>query len=123
MALDDAGDDVGEIGVGLDADQLAGLDERGDHGPVLGTTVGAGEQCILASEGKGPDAALDNVVVDLNAAVVEEQAQSLPARQRVADRFSDRIRALSSAVQRRRPTAPVMTSMRRTGCRRGVGRN
>ena len=35
---------------------------------------------------KGTDAALDDVIVDLDAAVVEEQAQPLPARERVADR-------------------------------------
>jgi hypothetical protein len=27
MAVDDAGDDVGQVAAGLDADQLAGLDE------------------------------------------------------------------------------------------------
>ena len=45
---------------------------------MLGATVGAGEQGILAGQGKGPDAALDDVVVDLDAAVVEEQVQPLP---------------------------------------------
>ena len=89
VAVDDAGDDVGEIAVRLDADQLAGLDERGDHGPMLGTAVGAGEQGILAVEGQRTDGALDDVVVDLDAAVVEEQAKALPARQRVADRLGE----------------------------------
>lgn len=28
VSVDDPGDDVGEIGVGLDADELAGLDHR-----------------------------------------------------------------------------------------------
>ena len=36
MALDDAGDDVGEIGVGLDADQLAGLGSSARACAVLG---------------------------------------------------------------------------------------
>jgi hypothetical protein len=30
MAVDDLGDDVGEIGVGFDIAQLAGFDQRGD---------------------------------------------------------------------------------------------
>src|SRR5260370_34132660 len=86
MAIDDAGDDVGQVGVRLDANQLTGLDERGNGGPMFGTAVGAGEQSILSRQRKRTDAALDDVVVDLDAAVVEEQAQSLPARQRIADR-------------------------------------
>ncbi len=36
MAADDADDDVGEVGLGVEVVQLAGLDERGDDGPVLG---------------------------------------------------------------------------------------
>lgn len=46
---------------------------------MLGATVGAGEQGILAGQGKRPDASLDDVVVDLDAAVVEEQVQPLSA--------------------------------------------
>ena len=74
MAIDDAGDDVGEVAVGLDVDQFAGRDQRGDDGPMFGTAVRAGEQGVLAGQGKRPDGALDDVVVDLDAAVVEEQA-------------------------------------------------
>ena len=35
MAVDDPGDDVGEIGVRLGPAELAGFDERGDDRPVL----------------------------------------------------------------------------------------
>ena len=55
VAVDDAGDDVGEVGVRLDADELAGLDQRGDDRPVLGAAVGAGEERILAVEGERAD--------------------------------------------------------------------
>jgi len=72
-AVDDAGYDVGEIGLGIDAGQLAGLDERGDGGPVLGTAIGAGEECVLAFESQRPDCPLDDIVVDLDTTVVEEQ--------------------------------------------------
>jgi hypothetical protein len=37
----------------------------------------------------GPDGTLDGVVVELDAAVVEEAGQTLPARQRIADRFGE----------------------------------
>lgn len=54
MAVDDPGDDVGEIGVRLDSAELAGFDERGDDGPVFAAAVGAGEQRVLAIESYCP---------------------------------------------------------------------
>jgi hypothetical protein len=41
MPLDDAGDDVSEVGLRLDADELTGLDQRGDRRPVLAAAVRA----------------------------------------------------------------------------------
>ena len=79
MAVDDPGEDVGEVGLRVDAVELAGLDERGDDGPVLSAAVGAGEERILAIEGDGTDGALDDVGVDLDAAVVEEAGEPLPS--------------------------------------------
>ena len=52
--------------------------------------VGAGEQVVLASQRDRPDGALDNVAVDLDAAVVEEAGKSMPARQGVADGLGQR---------------------------------
>ena len=89
MAVDDAGDDVGEVGLRIDAVELAGLDQRGDDGPVLAAAVGAGEEGILAVQRERPDGAFDDVVVDLDAAVVEEAGEALPARQGVADRLGE----------------------------------
>jgi hypothetical protein len=45
VAVDDAADDVGQVVVGLDVDELAGLDQGSDDGPTFGTT---GEEGILA---------------------------------------------------------------------------
>ena len=53
MAVDDFGDDVGEIGEGIDAAELARLDQRGDNRPMLAAAVGAREQSILAIERYG----------------------------------------------------------------------
>jgi len=72
MAVDDAGYHVGEVGVRVDAVQLAGLDERGDDGPVLAPAVGAGEERILSGEGEWPDRTLDDVGIELDAPVIEE---------------------------------------------------
>ena len=48
MSGDELGEHVGEIGLGIDVVELAGLDERGEHGPVLAAAVGPGEQRVLA---------------------------------------------------------------------------
>jgi hypothetical protein len=55
MAVDDPGEDVGEVGLGIDAVELASLDERGDDGPMFSAAIGAGEERILAIEGNGTD--------------------------------------------------------------------
>ena len=52
-----------------------------DDRPALRAAVGAGEQVVLAAEGDRPDGAFDGVGVELDAAVTEEAAESLPAAQ------------------------------------------
>ena len=54
MAIDETGEHVGEIGVRIDAVQLAALDQRGEDGPVLGALVRAGEQAIFLAESRHP---------------------------------------------------------------------
>ena len=44
VAANQAGEDVGEVGVGVDAAELAALDQAGDDRPVVATSAG------LASE-------------------------------------------------------------------------
>lgn len=60
-------------------------DQGRDDGPVLGAAIGAGKKGILPVEGDGTDGALDSVVVELNAAVIDQACQALPTRQRIAD--------------------------------------
>ena len=79
MAVDDPGGGVGEVGLRVDAVQLAGFDERSDDRPVFGPAVGAGEERVLPRQGQGTDGPLDDVVVQLDASVVEEEAKSRPA--------------------------------------------
>src|SRR5260370_21924734 len=87
MAVDNLDEDVGEVGVRVEAAELAGLDQRSDDRPVLAAVLGASEQRIFAIEGDRADCSFDRVGVDLDAAVVEEAGQTLPARERVADRL------------------------------------
>src|SRR5215204_4020962 len=87
MAGDDPADHVSQVGPWLDPNELARLNQRGNHRPVRGPTVRAGKQCVFAREGQRAHAALDHVGVDLNSAVVEEQAQAGPPGEGVADRL------------------------------------
>src|SRR4051812_48387870 len=89
MAVDDLGDHVSEVGVRVDAGELAGFDQRSDDGPVFPATIGTSEQRILPVQRDGSDAAFHYIGIDLDAAVVEEAGEAVPARQRIADRFSE----------------------------------
>ena len=48
MVGGDAFEDIAEVGVGIDAVELAGLDQRGEDRPVFSAFVGAGEESVLA---------------------------------------------------------------------------
>jgi hypothetical protein len=45
MAVDDPGDDVGEISVGFDTAEFAGFDQRRDGRPMIAAAIGTSEQC------------------------------------------------------------------------------
>ena len=53
----------------IDAAQLAVFDERGDHRPVVATFVRSGEQGVFAIEGQRPNAAFDDVAVEIDTAI------------------------------------------------------
>jgi hypothetical protein len=65
--------------VWFDVVELAGLDQRSDDGPMLGSAIGTCEQCIFAIEGDRPDGALNDVGVDLDPAVIDEAGEAFPA--------------------------------------------
>src|ERR1700680_2439908 len=56
---------------------------------MLAAAVGAREECVFSVQSDRPDCAFDDVGVDLDTAVVEEAGQTLPTRERIADRFSE----------------------------------
>ena len=58
-----------EIGEGLDAVYLAGLDQRGDAAPGAAAFIVSGKEGVLAIECDGADQVFDPVAVDLDAAV------------------------------------------------------
>ena len=52
---------------------------------MLAATVGASEKMVLAAERDRTDRTLDDIGVDVDAAVVKEAGKTIPARERVAD--------------------------------------
>ena len=89
VPADHARQDVVEIGVGFDAIQLAGLDERAHRRPTGAAAIAAGEEMILAPKRHRPDGSLDRVRVELDAAVVQESGQPIPARECVPHRLGE----------------------------------
>jgi hypothetical protein len=79
VAVDDAGERVGQVSERIDVIQLTGFDQGGDGGPVLGTAVGACEQRIFPVECDRTDRTFDGVVVELDTAIIDEARQTLPA--------------------------------------------
>jgi hypothetical protein len=53
----------------------------------MAAPIAAGEEMILATECNTPDRAFNRVGVEFDTAIVQEARQTLPARERVADRF------------------------------------
>jgi len=54
MAVDDLGEDIGQIGLRIDGKHFAGCDQRGQNCPMFATAIGAGEEMILAPERHHP---------------------------------------------------------------------
>ena len=75
--------------MGVDPVEFAGLDQGSDDGSVLGAAIGAGEECIFPIQGQRADGAFDGIGIDLDAAVVQEEANPGPAREGTTDRFSE----------------------------------
>jgi hypothetical protein len=70
--VDEADENVGEIGLGLYAVQFASLDQRGEDGPIFGAVVVTREESILARKSLRAHGTLDDVGVELDAAVIKE---------------------------------------------------
>src|SRR6266545_499300 len=75
VVIVDAGQDVGEPSLGIDAVQLGGLNYRGP----LTAAVGAGEQPGLAAERDAAQLALGGIVGEADASVGEEARERIPA--------------------------------------------
>ena len=122
MTTGKLGERFGQPGVRVDASDLAVLDQRGDDCPVVAALVGAREQGILAVEGQRSDRPLNGVGIELDAAIVEEDAEPVPAAERVAYvvaalHLSHDRQLLLQRPNLRRPGILRRTSRRPTGFR------
>ncbi len=85
MAVHDGVQGGGEVIDGVHAGHFAGGDERGEHSPVLGADLVAGEEGVLPRQRDRADLVLDRVGVEFKGAVVKEADQALPVGEGVAD--------------------------------------
>lgn len=78
MAVDDGGERSGQIGKRIDSVRLACFNQRGDGRPVLRSGVMTGEESVLPVERYRPDGSFDAVIVNLDAPVTQEDAETIP---------------------------------------------
>jgi len=78
VPLCDGSENSWQISVGFDSDEFAGLDQRGDDGPILRASIMSCEECVIAVQGNGSDRSLDGIVVELDTTVIKEPAQPVP---------------------------------------------
>ena len=74
--------------VRIDGVQFAGLDHRGDGGPVLGSRVVSDKESVLSVERDGSDGAFNGVIVEFDPAVGPEQ--TVPVFGDVGKRLAER---------------------------------
>ena len=87
LAKDDAGEDVGQIGLRIDLEKFTLLDEASDRRPIFRDEIVTCEERIFSLESHRPHRAHDAVVVELEPAIVEEAVQAAPMVERIPDRF------------------------------------
>lgn len=78
MTVEDGAKRVLEVVEGIDAVQLAGRHEGGEHGPVFCAHIVTCEERILSCEGNWSDEILDGVGIQLKATVFEEAGETIP---------------------------------------------
>ena len=87
--IDETGEDIGEIGLALDAVKFATLDQRGKDGPIFGAIIVPGEESILSGERLRAHGPLDDVGVELDAAIIEETDEAVPVIEAIAENLGN----------------------------------
>lgn len=71
----DTPDDVGEVGLGINAIQPAGLDDRVEDSSAITAGVRAQERPVAPPQGQGSDGALCSIIGHFQTPVAGEQGQ------------------------------------------------
>ena len=90
VSVEDGAEGVGEIVDGVHTCHLADGDKRGEHAPVLGADLVAGEEGVFAGQRDRTDLVFGRVGVELEGSVVEEADQAWPVRKGIADILGQR---------------------------------
>lgn len=84
-----AGEDVPEVGIGIEATAAAAFDDGVEDGAAVARGVRPDEEPVLFAQGGGPDRIFDEVVVDLHPAVPEIHGEGGPLPEGVSDGFPE----------------------------------
>ena len=74
----------------IDSVQFAGLDQGRDDTPVCSTGIVSSEERVFAVQSYGTDCAFHGIVVHLDAAVSQKQAETIPVFCDVFERCAQR---------------------------------
>src|SRR5258705_4651872 len=85
MSVGHALQDVLEPCEGLDVVELCGGDEGADDCPSDAAAVRPREEMVFVSERDGSDGALDRIVVEIDATVIQESGEELPSGDHITD--------------------------------------
>jgi hypothetical protein len=103
----DAGEDVGEPSLWVDAVELGGADERVHDGRSLPSAVRSAEQPRLSTQGHAAQRPFSCVVGQADPAVVEKAGEGRPAAQHVVDGLGETMMARQQAALIRQPGVEV----------------
>jgi hypothetical protein len=109
--------DIGDVGLRVDAVGLAGLDDGVDRRAALAARFRTGEQSVASSDGNAAQRAFGNVVIDLQAPVIDMATQCRPSLRAIGDGLGhvglwrqlaqSRVQCLAQRIdQRPRPVLP-----------------
>ena len=86
----ESGEDIAQIDEWIDSASATGFDDRVDDGAAITGRGFADEEPVLLAQSRRADGVLYPVIVDLKAAVFDEEQQAWPLTQSIVDRLADR---------------------------------
>jgi hypothetical protein len=85
----EAGEDVAQVGVGIDVSAAAAFDDSVDDRAALAGAGFAAEKPVFLSEGGGANGIFDEVIIDLDAPVLQVNFECNLLAQGIIDRLAE----------------------------------